>query len=364
MLFKIGDTAVIRIDNAPARVMDTLKEEGFTNHRIERSDDVRLSFSFVESIDIHDAVTLVTMSGRKEDRLFLFDKYDSLILCDLSTAGEENSEILVEEGIDPVFFYAFLEHMIRILLLSENKVMIHASAVSHADGAFVCFGWDRSGKSSLLLEFIEHGGVFIGDDRTILCEDGSVIPYYKNIRQFRHEIIDYPEILGRYPGGSTRLIRFFMRFETLLRSTKSKYLKRFLRLSLLVIRKLDKRTAYLTIPVDKCKEENPRFQIQNLFMINRSLTDSIVINEEPIERHIDGMVSNILFDDRDLMSMYQQFKFLFPDKDNRLLRNYQQTVSDIIRRALARRSIHTVLFPETCSIRSLYDEMLQTAANC
>lgn len=107
-----------------------------------------------------------------------------------------------------------LEVVVDYKLIQRGYTTLHAGALSRNGQAILLAGFPNVGKTLSTLSLLEQGFSYLGDDNSIVCEDGTVFAYPATssigYRDFRHFF--GPEKFGRV-AYYARLARLFpMRF--------------------------------------------------------------------------------------------------------------------------------------------------------
>jgi len=68
---------------------------------------------------------------------------------------------------------------LTIATLAKDLVFVHAGVVRWKDGAVVVPGRSLSGKSTLVLSFVERGAVYYSDEYAVFDSEGRVHPYWR-----------------------------------------------------------------------------------------------------------------------------------------------------------------------------------------
>ena len=82
----------------------------------------------------------------------------------------------------------FVRSLIFLYLISRNSALIHSSAVSFDDKAFLFVGRPGVFKTSIVMEFIRnYGAQYLGEENTIIKE-GVAYPFPLNIKSFEYKL--------------------------------------------------------------------------------------------------------------------------------------------------------------------------------
>lgn len=110
---------------------------------------------------------------------------------------KEHTQVYVK-GNFSIFFYPFimgsflLSEVIDILLylkfLLKNHIVLHSACIADDKKGYVFAAFGGSGKTSLALEFISKGMVFLNDDKTIISDTGIIYAYPRLIRLYKYNL--------------------------------------------------------------------------------------------------------------------------------------------------------------------------------
>jgi hypothetical protein len=118
---------------------------------------------------------------------------------------EKNSaSILFENGVEPLALFYLTEILIRNLAVFQGMTFMHSSGVILDDTACVFPAWGGTGKSNLLIQFLERGAKYLGDDLVILNENGYILPYPKPLNLLCYNFNAYPKKLLEIAALKTR----------------------------------------------------------------------------------------------------------------------------------------------------------------
>ena len=82
----------------------------------------------------------------------------------------------------------FVRSLIFLHLISRNSALIHSSAVSFDDKAFLFVGRPGVFKTSIAMEFIRnYGAEYLGEENTII-RDGVAYPFPLNLKSFEYKL--------------------------------------------------------------------------------------------------------------------------------------------------------------------------------
>ena len=102
-----------------------------------------------------------------------------------------------EERWASVLISSVLEPLLYFTLPTLDHTFIHAAGLAYDNKGLLIIGHSNVGKTSLALEMVSNGYSFLGDDLTILSNNGKILNFPKPVKLEGHNITEKPEILSR-----------------------------------------------------------------------------------------------------------------------------------------------------------------------
>ncbi len=123
-----------------------------------------------------------------------------------------NSFLTDEEILADHILTCFVEPLLYYRLPSHGRSLVHAAGVSNGRG-IIFYGPSNVGKTSLILEMMNEGCEFFGDDLVILDESGQLLSYPKTIKLEARHLAAYPAFRRKIGSNMSFARRFlFNRF--------------------------------------------------------------------------------------------------------------------------------------------------------
>jgi len=264
----------------------------------------------------------------------------------------------------PAFRYA--RQILQLSLLNKGAIAIHSAAVVHEGKGILLAGWAESGKTELMLAFVDGGASFVSDKWTILKEDGSAM------YNFPTPITVRPWVLRHLPGLAENLAaseRWRLRMgpfaaaivkkalesgrvglEAGLRSFIAAGVDSVIRVSVppsrLVRHATDAGNAEavsLSAPFDK------------LFVLMTHDSRQISVLPADPSDVARRLVDCAQYERRGLLGLYAKFRYAFPSRSNSLLEEVRQRELTILDTALRSKEVFVVELPFPFDLRSAYD---------
>lgn len=114
--------------------------------------------------------------------------------------GGDDAEILVERGAGAP---AQLVSLVNLGILGHGRVALHAAAVVHEGRGIAACGWSGSGKTEVLLGYLERGASAVGDEWIDATpSSGRLVGLPSPIRVQDWHLEQLPGLRGRIGRGS------------------------------------------------------------------------------------------------------------------------------------------------------------------
>lgn len=130
---------------------------------------------------------------------FIFVKYGDPIIFD-----RDFTRILASSTAPPNFIRLLMEWRVRQNLLNEGFSMIHASGVKYNGESIVFPAWRHTGKTNIMLTFLNRGAQFMADDRLFIGSEGTVRGYPTDLHLLSYNYRSFPELAPRSPLSKIR----------------------------------------------------------------------------------------------------------------------------------------------------------------
>jgi len=306
-----------------------LKESNLKYHITEHPKNIDLHVKFESDFPYSTDKVLHPKYGATGDKIIIRDNKEKAIAFDMSKIGVEETDIIVEQGFNLKSLHEILLEAIKIVLLNKGIACLHASSYLTENGAKIISGWEGIGKSAIMLKKVYAGDRFLSDDRTFLSKDGQVYPIYSDIIQYSGEFSSFKE-LSEYVGMKERFVMKTNIFlHSLIRKNKSSLIHRGLNKTLHLLRKLN--LYEIHIPLEKVSiGENTGHELKQIFVLQQVNETGISDNHVSKEDLISSIINTTKFDDQGIFRLYDSYKYLFPDKTNVILEEYDHKLYEII----------------------------------
>jgi hypothetical protein len=264
-------------------------------------------------------------------------------------------EIVCERGLRAV---PLLLAIINLTVLARGGIALHATAFHYRGRDIVVTGWSKSGKTEMLLAFLEHGAHYIGDEWIYLSPDGSTIcGIPEPVRVWDWQLAQLPHYRGGLDRGS-RLRLGALRFGSACLGAAARFsgpavTRHVQRLQGLVERQ---RYAFLRPANAFAGGASPTTGTLGhvFFLMNAEVPAAYAQRVDP-EWVAERMVFSLAEERQPLMSAYRQFRFAFPQRRSALVEAASSMERRRLSALLAGHPCHVVYHPYPPSILRLYD---------
>ena len=170
--YQIHGVLTLRLVDAPSAALDTLQRE-VGPLRLTASQPPDLIIRFV---DQHPPAGEIRYLGLDESAyddagFYLLDARGRRTKIPFEQLGEP-AEIVCELGVAHV---PMVREALGLRLLAKGIVLLHSAAFSFEGHTVLVAGWQKGGKSELLLSFMSAGATFISDEWTIVQPDTKAL---------------------------------------------------------------------------------------------------------------------------------------------------------------------------------------------
>jgi serine kinase of HPr protein (carbohydrate metabolism regulator) len=303
MVLSFSETCIVKLINCPKKVQRFLSNESIMNHQVHQNyitHNIEVEFSkltekkVIQNLHPNAFVTSRGFAFHDKDKNLIYPDY-----CFVNVA-----KILVDKAIEPAFFWEILFDHIKISLLKNNTITLHAAGLEKNNVGYLFFGWDGTGKSSILLDSIANDCRYLGDDRIFLTAEGNVLPLFSSIKQFHHELLNYQKLFDQLNTSKRAFIKLSQKIEEL--PTKFKLLKKIGTLLLKVFRKY--KLNYVVIKAHSHGEiYNKSYDLDKVFFINKRFED--LSDEIDLTNILRSITSNIVYADIEMIKRYNTALF-------------------------------------------------------
>ena len=199
MKISFADSFVIELKNVPENIKVFLENE--IREHIDYDDGLpyNMLIDFTNQINYNGEIKLINSTspfiGFNENSFYLIYNDKRVEIPNYQKKGK----IIVEKGFDPKIFFDLLEFLYMRKILENGMTFLHSSGITVNNKTVLFPGYAGTGKTLLMIQMLKHyNAEFIGDDWTIISEQGNVYPYYKKVNIGWKHIMEHKDALKRY----------------------------------------------------------------------------------------------------------------------------------------------------------------------
>ncbi|MEM6894841.1 MAG: hypothetical protein AAF554_14200 [Bacteroidota bacterium] len=292
-----------------------------------------MKVEFVTKAFFSDQKVLHPKYASEGTNFIVKDKRSRRVAFDFSKIGSENTNIVVEKNFDLNTLGDILFDLVKIILLGKKTACIHASSYVAPGGAVIISGWEGVGKSALMLKKVYQGDSFLSDDRTFVSNKGYVFPIYSDIKQYSGEFASFTELLGRSNLKERFIIRLNIFLNGIRKKNKSPRIYYGVQKILNLLRRLN--LYKIHIPLDKIPIAKNEGYVLSKVLVLQQIADRSELHLEGDDHTstITSLINTTKFDDSRIFRLYQAYKYLFPEKRNSILEQYEQNIEHVLSKA-------------------------------
>ena len=129
----------------------------------------------------------------KDDILFFVHAHSRIKI----EAQDDHFTIFIEKSFTPSIAFYITEIFIRLYSALLCVVFMHSSAFQLHQKNYVVNAFGGTGKTNLLLDVLENGGIYFADDMTGMDISNHLLPYPKRINLLDYNFRYKPHLLGK-----------------------------------------------------------------------------------------------------------------------------------------------------------------------
>lgn len=256
--------------------------------------------------------------------------------------------------------------IVNATAVARGFLPLHAAAFRFEGQGVLVTGWSKGGKTESLLGFMQRGAEYVGDEWVYLAHDGQQmwgIP--EPITVWDWHLQQLPEMRRR--TGWKRRVRlagwkFLDRSLDHARQLGERLGPPSLARSIPRIQPLIQKQLHVNLPpktaFGQAFHRGPLRPETLFFVMNHDSPHTLVAKMNACE--IAQRMTHSLVEERmDLLSLYQQYRFAFPEKRNPWLERWEETQRQLLLRTLASLQTWSVAHPYPVNIHAMTEAMVQ-----
>jgi hypothetical protein len=345
------------MESAPASVRDRIRRRlGPSSDGFEGEPDIRLTFK--DSLPTSGRLRFLGLNHAAYDDhyFYLLDDSGNRMRIDLAALGEP-CEVVCERAFASL---SFLLPMIGLRLLRKGHVLLHSSSFVHDGKGCLVAGWQKGGKTEMLLAFMSQGAAFVSNEWSILSPKKGLVHGLGGVLQVWDWHLRYlPQYMNRLPSSDRRRLKLFRIYQDFYSAFPQGAAPHG------VARKA---LHQLSLEGGVSSLRQVRTTPERLF------GDSLWSGPAPLDRvflatvgtggtrvfSIDSdeiasrMVASQRYERRELLALYDHFRFAFPDQGNELLEHSHEHELSLLLRAFSDKPGYEIAHPYPVPLEDLY----------
>ena len=352
MYLNFASQCIVYIEDSFFEMVSFIKASNWKYHIIFKSTQYDIKISAAEENSFVPDRILHPNYEASGAYFVIKDSKGERLGFDFSVFGVASAKIIVERGYDLSFAKEILFDLVRVVLMHKGVACLHASSFVSNDLGNMVIGWEGIGKSAIMLKKVYSGDKFLSDDRTFLDTGGMIHPIYSNVKQYSGEFPFFRELLKKVSFKERLVIKINIWVHGQIKRTKKPRNRLLWQKFLRLLRKLG--FYEIEIPLDTLSlGENKGYTLSVVFMLQQ-IPKNMVSKIHSLDTLRDEIMNKMLlttkFDDSGLAKLYLVFKYLFPQKKNEAMEEYDAWIIDILKKGLNNCNLHHAAIPHNFSI--------------
>lgn len=317
-----------------------------------------ICITFVDSLPIRGRLRFLGLNraAYDDDCFYLLDDLGHKMRIDLGTVGER-CEILCERNASPL---PYLLPMMGLRLLRKGHVLLHSSSFVHQGKGVLVAGWQKGGKTEMLLSFMAEGASFMGNEWTIVSPAKGMMRGVGGALQiWDWHLRHVPQYVTRLPDADRRRMAVFRSYQSLYRALPKRSPRRGAIAKVLHRLSLEGGVPLLgqvSVAPERIFGDSVRWGavgLDRVFLATVGTGETRVFPSEPREvaRRMSAAQE---YERRDLIAAYYHFRFAFPDRRNELLENAVEQEIGLLSEAFSNTSAYEITHPYPVPLADLY----------
>jgi hypothetical protein len=275
---------------------------------------------------------------------------------DLGALGEP-CEVVCERAYASL---SFLLPMIGLRLLRKGHVLLHSSSFVHDGKGCLVAGWQKGGKTEMLLAFMSKGAAFVSNEWTILSPKEGLMRGVGGILQVWDWHLRYvPQYMNRLPAFDRGRLRLFRLYQDVYNAIPTGSTPRGAARKALHQLSLEGGVSSLRqirSPPERLFGDslwNGPAPLDRVFLATVGTGATRVFSTDPREI-ANRMIASQRYERRELFALYDHFRFAFPEQANDVLEHAHEHELRLLLQAFSDRPAYEVAHPYPVPLEDLY----------
>lgn len=355
----------IRLEGAPVRIVEAIIGQLGPSQTpcASPSTEPDITVSFSEKLSTCGELRLLELNQAAFDdkSFYLLDGEGHRARIDFSSVGEP-CHVECELGINSV---PLLLPLVGLRLLRKGYVLLHSAAFVYRGEGILVTGWQKGGKTEMLLSFMQAGARYVSDEWTIVGgEPPRLYGLAGRVKVWDWHLHSLPRYLARIPSTSKYRLRLLWLYRKLMAQPGLSDLKRG---PFGLLHELSREAGSVFLGLVSV---SPNVLFAGNVWAGAAPLDRVflaLLGQDGIEAQpadpseiARRMVSSLAYERSSLLEAYHKFRFAFPDRSNMLIETAQDREQEILLGALAGKPSYEIRHPYPVSLAAMY----AAAASC
>lgn len=347
----------IRIASAPSGFRERMRRRlGPPVEATDDEPDIRITFT--DSLPTSGRLRFLGLNSAAydEEHFYLLDDSGNRTRIDFSALGEP-CELVCEGGIKSL---PLLLPIASLRLLRKGHVLLHSSSFVYRDKGILVAGWQKGGKTEMLLAFMAAGAQFLGNEWTIVSPDeGQLRGVGGAIQVWDWQLRDLPQFWKRLPPADRQRLTLLHGYQSLYNAIPRRKDPRGVVGKALRQLSLEGGVSLLRQARTSPERlfggslwEGPA-PLDRLFLATVGHRETVVLPARPQEV-ADRMLASQAYERGQLVAAYQCSRFAFPERRNQLLEQARAHELRILSEAFASKAAYEIVHPYPVSLKDLH----------
>ena len=347
----------VRLTNAPAHAVASLVADLGPSRGTAVDPDICITF--VDKISAKGSLRHLELNGAAfaydDDSFYLLDG-EHLMRIDLRQVGQR-CEILCERGVRDL---GIVLHIVGLQLLQKGLVLLHSSSFVYKGRGILVTGWQTGGKSEMLLAFMAAGARYFSDEWTILnADEGTLAGLSGNVGLWNWQLKQLPQYWTRIGSADRRRVRLVRLCQWLHKSLRVVAGRGGVRASLwrALGMKLKSSGRVTSAPGElfEMRVQHEPISIDRVFLASVSPGEPTHLSPIDAREIADRMIASQAYERLKLRRIYDQFRYAFPERRNKLIECSQDREHHLIMQALEGKPSYEIRHPYPVRLQDLFE---------
>jgi hypothetical protein len=345
----------IRLVDAPQGTILSLRRELGSLRASTTASAPDLSIRFVDALPTSDELRYLGLrqAAYDADAFYLLDSRGRRAAVPVDRLGEQ-AEIVCERDIA---YVPLLREAIGLRLLAKGSVMLHAGAFTTEGKTILVTGWQKGGKTELLLAFMSDGARFLSDEWTILRTDThELLGAVGRLDVWDWQFRQLPDYWRRIRPSERLRIRLLRLYRGLYRVLRPPVFSSF---GLELFHRLSQEGDVASVGQVRAaptrlfgRLRSGERQVDAIVLAAVAVGPSRARRLDPAEVAL-RMIGSQIYERKRLRDAYAAFRYAFPLRTNEVLEAAPERELELLRAFMADIPTYEVLHPYPVSLRDL-----------